>query len=53
MRETTPPARGDGTTTSDWIKGLVVVALTVGVTIVLPLLLLYAVSTCGCTTRPA
>ncbi len=39
--------------TREWIKGLVFVAVTVGITIVLPLLLLYTAMLCGCETRPA
>jgi hypothetical protein len=48
--------RTDGTDpipTREWVKGIVVVLAVVGITIVLPLVLLIAWATCGCGTRPA
>ena len=53
MRETTDPSgAADPIPTREWIKGLVAIAVVIGITILLPLLLLYGASTCGCTTRP-
>ena len=53
MSETASPGEIDQISTREWVKGILVVVAVVGITIVLPLLLLLAAAQCGCETRPS